>query len=120
MGASPVTQRDALATDRGERFNVVLTNPPFGKKSSYKMVGEDDSVTTERESCERIDFKFTTSNKQFNFLQPSGCARSADQGAVGVRLPHQCTQDAQDPAADLCRSGGLRAVRSSWTMKAEA
>lgn len=68
-GSSPVHQADALANDDGKRFDVVLTNPPFGKRSSYKVVGEDGSVTTERENYEREDFKFTTSNKQFNFLQ---------------------------------------------------
>lgn len=67
--SSPVQQGDALAGDPGTRFNVVLTNPPFGKKSSYTVVGEDGQVSTERESYEREDFKFTTSNKQFNFLQ---------------------------------------------------
>jgi type I restriction enzyme M protein len=48
---------------------VILTNPPFGKKSSYKVIGEDGAVDTEREDYEREDFKFTTSNKQLNFLQ---------------------------------------------------
>ena len=36
-----MVQGDALANDGGGRFKVVLTNPPFGKKSSYKVVGED-------------------------------------------------------------------------------
>lgn len=68
-GGSPVKQGDSLAADPAERYNVVLTNPPFGKKSSYKVVGEDGQVSTERENYEREDFKFTTSNKQLNFLQ---------------------------------------------------
>ncbi len=68
-GGSPVVQGDALAGDGGDRFQVVLTNSPYGKKSSYKVVGEDGAVTTEREHYEREDFKFTTSNKQFKFLQ---------------------------------------------------
>ena len=68
-GGSPVQQRDSLATDLGQRYKVILTNPPFGKKSSFKVVGEDGQVSTECENYERDDFKFTTSNKQFNFLQ---------------------------------------------------
>ena len=68
-GGSPVEQADTLASDPGERFDVVIANPPFGKKSSYKVIGEDGQVSTERENYEREDFKFTTSNKQFNFLQ---------------------------------------------------
>ncbi|WP_322521377.1 class I SAM-dependent DNA methyltransferase [Guyparkeria halophila] len=85
-GGSPVLQRDALAGDNGERFDVVLTNPPFGKKSSYKVVGEDGSVSTERENYEREDFKFTTSNKQFNFLQHIMTILDT-QGRSGVVLP---------------------------------
>jgi type I restriction enzyme M protein len=29
---------DSLAADLGERFDMVLTNPPFGKKSSVTYV----------------------------------------------------------------------------------
>lgn len=68
-GESPIRSGDALATDPGDRYDVILTNPPFGKKSSYKVIGEDGEVDTEREDYEREDFKFTTSNKQLNFLQ---------------------------------------------------
>ena len=85
-GGSPVVQGDALAGDDGLRFDVVLTNPPFGKKSSYKVVGEDGSVTTEREHYEREDFKFTTSNKQFNFLQHIMTILDT-HGRAGVVLP---------------------------------
>lgn len=85
-GGSPVHQGDALSSDGGDRFKVVLTNPPFGKKSSYKVVGEDGSVATERESYERQDFKFTTSNKQFNFLQHIMTIMETN-GRAGVVLP---------------------------------
>jgi len=85
-GDSPVRQGDALAGDDGRRFDVVLTNPPFGKKSSYKVIGEDGSVTTEREHYERDDFKFTTSNKQLNFLQHIMTILDTN-GRAGVVLP---------------------------------
>ena len=68
-GESPIRSADALANDPGERFDVILTNPPFGRKSSYRVIGDDGVVDTEREDYEREDFKFTTSNKQLNFLQ---------------------------------------------------
>lgn len=84
--SSPVHQSDALAGDPGKRFDVVLTNPPFGKKSSYTVVGEDGQVTTERENYEREDFKFTTSNKQFNFLQHIMTIMEVN-GRAGVVLP---------------------------------
>ena len=65
----PVKVADALAADPGERFQVVLANPPFGKKSSTVIVGEDGRTTTEKDIIERDDFWATTSNKQLNFVQ---------------------------------------------------
>jgi len=65
----PIEVRDSLSADPGERFNVVLTNPPFGKKSSTTIVGEEGKVSKERDSVERDDFWATTSNKQLNFVQ---------------------------------------------------
>ena len=65
----PVRVADALAADPGERFQVVLANPPFGKKSSTLIVGEDGRSTTEKDIIERDDFWATTSNKQLNFVQ---------------------------------------------------
>ncbi|MHB1702441.1 MAG: class I SAM-dependent DNA methyltransferase [Acidobacteriaceae bacterium] len=85
-GGSPVVQGDSLAGDDGERYQVVLTNPPFGKKSSYRVVGEDGTVSTERENYERDDFKFTTSNKQLNFLQHVMTILDT-YGRAGVVLP---------------------------------
>lgn len=85
-GDSPVRQADALAADPGSRYDVVLTNPPFGKKSSFRVVGEDGEVSTERENYERDDFKFTTSNKQLNFLQHIMTILDTN-GRAGVVLP---------------------------------
>ncbi len=36
----PIVVSDSLAADPGDRFDLVLTNPPFGKKSSTTIVGE--------------------------------------------------------------------------------
>jgi len=85
-GESPIRNVDALATDPGERYDVILTNPPFGKKSSYKVIGEDGEVDTEREDYEREDFKFTTGNKQLNFMQHIMTVMGSD-GRAGVVLP---------------------------------
>jgi type I restriction enzyme M protein len=65
----PVKVQDALAADPGERFEVVLANPPFGKKSSTVFVGEDGRASSEKDTIERDDFWATTSNKQLNFVQ---------------------------------------------------
>jgi type I restriction enzyme M protein len=66
---SPVEARDALLGDGGKIYDVVLTNPPFGKKQSYRIVRDDGEIDTEREDYDRQDFFVTTSNKQLNFLQ---------------------------------------------------
>ncbi len=60
---------DALAAVPGERFSLVMTNPPFGKKSSIAIVGEDGDLEKEDIAYERPDFWTTTKNKQLNFLQ---------------------------------------------------
>lgn len=60
---------DALASDPGERFSMVLTNPPFGKKSSFTIVTEEGELEKEDMAYERQDFWTTTKNKQLNFLQ---------------------------------------------------
>ena len=65
----PVRVSDALAADPGERFEVVLANPPFGKKSSTQIEGADGKRSTEKDIIERDDFWATTSNKQLNFVQ---------------------------------------------------
>lgn len=65
----PIAVSDSLAADLGDRFDVVLTNPPFSKKSSTTIVGEEGKVSKERDIVERDDFWATTSNKQFNFVQ---------------------------------------------------
>ena len=60
---------DSLASDPGERFSLVLTNPPFGKKSSIAIVNESGDLEKEDQSYERQDFWTSTKNKQLNFLQ---------------------------------------------------
>ena len=61
--------RDSLTADPGERWSVVLSNPPFGRKSSMTMIGEDGRESKDGQTIERQDFVATTSNKQLNFVQ---------------------------------------------------
>ena len=82
----PVVVGDALAADPGERFDVVLANPPFGKKSSTVIVGEDGRTSTEKDTIERDDFWATTSNKQLNFVQHIKTLL-ATHGRAAVVLP---------------------------------
>lgn len=68
-GDSLIEVKDALVADPGRRWSVVLSNPPFGRKSSLTMVGADGHEAREELEIERQDFVVTTSNKQLNFLQ---------------------------------------------------
>jgi type I restriction enzyme M protein len=64
----PVVTKDALAGKHGE-YDVVLANPPFGKKSSVTIVNDAGETSKESLAINRDDFWATTSNKQLNFLQ---------------------------------------------------
>ena len=68
-GDSPIHVADSLAAHPGEYFDMVLTNPPFGKKSSVTFVTEEGEVRRESQSIVREDFWTSTSNKQLNFVQ---------------------------------------------------
>ena len=67
--SSPITVGDSLKGDPGERFDMVLTNPPFGRKSSVTYVNEEGREERESSVVVRDDFWASTSNKQLNFLQ---------------------------------------------------
>ena len=60
---------DSLRNHPGVNFDMVLTNPPFGRKSSLTFVNTGGESERETLVVERPDFWATTSNKQLNFLQ---------------------------------------------------
>src|SRR5215210_4144031 len=66
---SPIVVDDALKADPRERFEMVLTNPPFGRKSSMTFVNAEGEAEREDLVVIRDDFWASTSNKQLNFLQ---------------------------------------------------
>jgi len=68
-GESFISPADVLVADTGERFDCVLTNPPFGKKSSMTATNEEGEQEKEDFTYNRQDFWATTSNKQLNFVQ---------------------------------------------------
>ncbi len=68
-GNVPVSLGDALLTDPGIRVDYVLTNPPFGKKSSITFTNEEGEQEDEELVYNRQDFWTTSSNKQLNFVQ---------------------------------------------------
>jgi type I restriction enzyme M protein len=65
----PVRVGDSLRSDPGDRFDLVLSNPPFGRKSSVTYIGEDGREESDTLAVTRDDFWATTSNKQLNFVQ---------------------------------------------------
>ncbi len=66
---TPVVVDDSLKADPGDRFELVLTNPPFGKKSSMTVVNAEGESERENLVIVRDDFWVSTSNKQLNFVQ---------------------------------------------------
>jgi type I restriction enzyme M protein len=85
-GELPVTQGDALLTDPGIRVDYVLTNPPFGKKSSITFTNEEGENEDEDLVYNREDFWATSSNKQLNFIQHINTILNAN-GKAAVVLP---------------------------------
>jgi type I restriction enzyme M protein len=83
---SPITVGDSLIADPGERFDIVLTNPPFGRKSSVTYVTEDGETRRETQTIVRADFWTTTSNKQLNFIQHIATLLKSD-GRAAVVVP---------------------------------
>lgn len=65
-----IEQKDALLNAGARVYDVILTNPPFGKRDDY----------------DHSDFFVTTSNKQLNFLQHIMSAL-APKGEASVVMP---------------------------------
>ena len=64
-----ISPNDSLITDSGTRYDYILANPPFGKKSSMTFTNEAGEQEKEDLTYNRQDFWVTTSNKQLNFVQ---------------------------------------------------
>ena len=82
----PITRNDSLIADPGERFDYILTNPPFGKKSSMTFTNEEGRQEKEDLIYNRQDFWTTTSNKQLNFVQHVRTLLKSD-GKAAVVVP---------------------------------
>ena len=85
-GEPSVDRADALIADPGQRFDYVLANPPFGKKSSMTITNAEGEEDRDALTYERQDFWETTSNKQLNFLQHIVTILK-DSGQAAVVLP---------------------------------
>jgi len=65
----PVERDDSLNRKPSVFYDMVLTNPPFGKKSSITFVNGEGEQGKDAAVVVREDFWASTSNKQLNFLQ---------------------------------------------------
>src|SRR5204863_3038615 len=65
----PIETDDVLRSEPSELVDVVLTNPPFGKRSSITVINDAGETDKESITYNRPDFWTTTSNKQLNFVQ---------------------------------------------------
>ncbi len=81
-----ISPADSLIADTGLRVDYVLTNPPFGKKSSMTFTNEEGEQETDDLTYNRQDFWATTSNKQLNFVQHIRTLLKSD-GRAAVVVP---------------------------------
>ena len=68
-GEVNIQAADALISEPSKTYDIVLANPPFGKKSKMTFTNEDGEQSEQDLVYNRQDFYTRTSNKQLNFLQ---------------------------------------------------
>jgi type I restriction enzyme M protein len=115
-GKPPITIGDSLASRGTTRYDVVLTNPPFGKKSSVLVVNEEGEQDREESIA-------TTSNKQLNFDQHVKSVQKV-HGRAAVVVPDNVLFEgggARRSGGTCCRSamcirccGCRRASSTHW------
>ena len=103
-GGAPISPNDSLVADSGKRFDYVLANPPFGKKSSMSFTNEEGEQEKDDLTYNRQDFWATTSNKQLNFVQHIRHACSRPPAALPWSFPTTCCLRAAPvkPSAKNC------------------
>jgi len=79
-----ISPNDSLIAASETRYDYVMANPPFGKKSSMTFTNEEGEQEKEDLTYNRQDFWVTTSNKQLNFVQhiKSMLKTTAEAGVV--------------------------------------
>ena len=85
-GSCPITVKDSLLTPPTRQYDMVLSNPPFGRKSSVTFLSEEGKDSKKDDSIARPDFTASTSNKQLNFVQHIKTLLKA-HGRAAVVLP---------------------------------
>jgi type I restriction enzyme M protein len=104
---SPIEVGDALVSEPSEHYDMVLTNPPFGKKSSVTVTNGDGSTDKESLTYSRNDFwAASTSNKQLNFVQHVWSLLNIN-GSAAVVVPDNVLFEGG--AGEIIRTNLLRA-----------
>jgi type I restriction enzyme M protein len=83
---NPIVETADSLAKKPAMVAMVLTNPPFGKKSSITVINDEGKRETEKIYYERQDFWATTSNKQFNFVQ-NVYSMLTETGTAAVVVP---------------------------------
>ena len=91
-GSAPISPNDSLVADGGERYDCVLANPPFVRKSALSFTNEEGEQETD-------DLTYNRQGLLGDHLQQATQLRAAH--------PHH----AQDDRARRRRGAGQRAVR---------
>jgi type I restriction enzyme M protein len=85
-GELPILRGNSLINPSAAKFDLILTNPPFGKTSKVKFMTGSASEAEQGDddlSVVRDDFWATTRNKQLNFMQHIvTCMKIGGQAAV--------------------------------------
>jgi type I restriction enzyme M protein len=81
-----ISPNDSLIASPETKYDYILANPPFGKKSSMTFTNDDGEQEKEDLTYNRQDFWVTTSNKQLNFVQHIKSMLSTS-GYAAVVLP---------------------------------
>jgi type I restriction enzyme M protein len=68
-GSCPIIVKDSLLSTPETQYDMVLSNPPFGRKSSVTFLNEEGKEGKKDNIVARADFITSTSNKQLNFVQ---------------------------------------------------
>lgn len=80
-----ISPNDSLIATPDTKYDYVLANPPFGKKSSMTFTNDEGEQEKEDLTYNRQDFWVTTSNKQLNFVQHiKSLLKTTGQAAVVV------------------------------------
>ncbi len=83
---TPIRVNDSLLSPPSEHFDMVLTNPPFRRKSSTTVVNQMGREERSSNVAIRQDFWASTSNKQLNFVQHI-VSLLAESGRAAVVVP---------------------------------